>query len=293
MKQTISLLIILLLFPAVLDAKEIVYIAGLQSTKASYEKFISDKGGDPLKIHDYSSKYASRPVIALLIIVQALNAGGMDAQFEFIPYPNHARSLSELKKGKAHILDTDIWEQHFDDSVYKTAPLIRSGEFEKGIYTYAESGLLQSQPDLNSLLKLKPITGMAWTTDIACLRSMGFDKIETAPTYPLLFKMLSRRRADFTLLEFARGAGNHYNNDDVLYPVQGIKVVLPYSRHFMVSRKHSGGKDVYEALEKGLNILRRDGTIERALYQSGALCRDTRDWKIIWPEQNPKTEITE
>ncbi len=286
MKILIFQLAVILIFPTVLFAEQTVYIAGLEKTKSGYDKMVAEKGGDPFKIDDYDSDYASRPVISLLTIVQALRAGGLnDFRIEFKVYPNLSRSISELKKGKAHILATDIWEIQFDDSVYKTAPFIRKGEFEKGIYMVAGSPLLKSALDVKELLKLKPITGLAWKLDIQILKMMGFKRIETSPTYNLLFKMLSKGRADFALLEFSRGASPHYWHDEALYPVPKTKIVFPYSRHFMVSRINPDGYKIYSILEKGLKKMRNDGTIDKALQQSGIICKEVKNWKTIWPEQ--------
>ena len=257
MKILITILFAIIIWPTILQAGQTVYVAGLESNKEQYKKFIAQKGGNPLTIKDYKSEYASRPVIALQTIQQALNLGGMDAQFIFVTYPNYARCIAELKKGKAHILGTDIWEEQFDETVYKTAPFIRKGEFEKGIYTYNGSALPYSHSVLKELLNHKPITGLSWKTDQSVLRKMGFSKIETAPTYSLLFKMLTRKRAEFALLEFPETPDKHYMNDDILHAIKGVKVIFPYSRHFMVSKKHPGGVEIYTALEKGLKIMPR------------------------------------
>ena len=292
MKMLIVILFTVLIWPATLQAGQPVYVAGLESNKDQYGKLVAEKGGNPLTIKDYKSEYASRPAVALLIIQQALNLGEMDAQIIFVTYPNYARCIAELKKGKAHILATDIWEEQFDKTVYKTAPFIRKGEFEKGIYTYNGSALLNSQPVLEDLLNHKPITGLSWKTDQNVLREMGFNKIDTAPTYSLLFKMLTRKRAELTLLEFPGTPDKHYMNDEILHVVKNAKVIFPHSRHFMISKKRPGGEDIYAALEKGLKIMRENGTLNRALHQSGIINERVKDWKVIWPPQNATQQNT-
>jgi len=53
----------------------------------------------------------------------------------------------------------------------------------------------------------------------------------------------------------------------------------------MISKKRKRGKKIYEALEKGLQIMRNNGTLYRALHQANIINDRVRDWKIIWPEK--------
>ncbi|WP_415713661.1 hypothetical protein [Maridesulfovibrio sp.] len=277
-----------MLWPSSLQARETVYVAGLASNIEQYEKMVAEKGGNPFEIKTYNSPYASRPALALLIMQQALKLGGMDAQMIFATYPNYSRCITELKKGKATILASDIWEEQFDETVYKTIPFIRKGEFVKGIYTYCSPKLLKSRPTLNSLLKLRPITGLSWTIDQHVFHQMGYKNIEIAPTYPLLFKMLTRKRADYTLLEFPQDISHQFIDNNNLRLVEGVKVVFPYSRHFMVSKKHPEGAKVFKALQKGLKIMRKNGDIDRALHQTRIINEQVKNWKILWPKQDIK-----
>ncbi|WP_027721075.1 hypothetical protein [Maridesulfovibrio zosterae] len=283
MRILLFIIIATLSFTSSTEAREIIYAAGLKGTKTGYDKLVKEKGGDPFAIKDYTSHIASRPVTSLLIIQQALKMGGMDAEIRFASYPNIARSLAEVKKGKVSILATDMWEMDFDDSVYKTDPFIRKGDFEKGIYTYKDSPLLKSKPDLKQLLQYCPLTESSWTIDIDLLKMMGFKRIQTAPKYDLLFKMLNKRRADFLLLELSRSPDFIYKkNDAPVKVIKGVKIIFPYSRHFMVSKRHPDGKKIFTALQCGLKKLREDGTLERALYQSGIKDKRIKDWKVIY-----------
>ncbi|WP_320172444.1 hypothetical protein [Maridesulfovibrio sp.] len=278
-------MLLLVALPIETMAGKIIYLTGVESTESNYLSLVKEKGGDPLKITDFKSTFATRPALALLILNQALHAGGMDAEIRFVQFPNLTRCIAEVKRGKIPLLATDMWEDDFDYSVYKTEPFIGRGDFEKGIYTHKDSPLLKAKPDMNELLQLVPLTEMSWTIDIMTLKKMGFPKIETAPRYELLLKMMGKKRADFTLLEFAREPDMlHAINGHKLYPVKGIKVLFPNSRHFMVSKTHPDGKAIYEALERGLKILRQKGIIQKALYQAGLKDERVRNWKVIYSD---------
>ncbi|WP_291328541.1 hypothetical protein [Desulfovibrio sp. UCD-KL4C] len=267
-------------------AAEILSVAGNKSTEQNYQKLIEYKGGNPIAITDYSSPYSSRPVISLLLLRQALHLGGIDADFVYISCPNPGRSISEVKKGRAVVYSSDMWEQDFDSSVYKTSPIIRKGEFQKGIYVKKDSPLLTSPNVANDLKNKIPLVEHTWNMDIAILKKCGFKYIQTAPKYDLLFKMINKNRGDFTILEFPRNTDLIIQNKTGdLYPIQNTKIVLPESRHFMVSKINPQGKKVYEALEKGLRIMRKNGTIDKALRQSGVINDKVKNWKVAFEQE--------
>jgi hypothetical protein len=64
-------------------------------------------------------------------------------------------------------------------------------------------------------------------------------------------------------------------------PINNLKMFLPDTRHFVVSKRHPEGKAVFQALNKGLEILRINGTIEKALKQSGFINEKVTDWQTI------------
>ncbi len=280
-----SIILVLLLFaPAPANATEIIPVAGNRSTKRNYNKLVESKGGDPLAIMNYESPYSTRPAISMLLLKQALTLGGLDLDLFFITCPNPGRSITEVKNGRAVVYSSDIWELDFDDSVYKTAPIIQRGEFQKGLYVNKSSAFMKKSPSILSIKNSIPLVEHTWTTDIETLKKIGFKNIQTAPQYNLLFKMMNRDRADFILLEFPLDKNlDIENNDGDLYPIKNVKIVFPHSGHFMVSKNHPQGKIVYEALEKGLKIMREDGTIERALRQSHIINDEVKDWAIISP----------
>lgn len=277
--------LLLLLLPVQTNAAGIITVAGNKSTEENYQKIIEYKGGDPLSITDYSSPYSSRPAISFLLLLQALHLGGLDADFFFVACPNPGRSLAEVKKGRVAVYSSDIWEQDFDNSVYKTSPIIRRGELQKGIYLKKNSPFLTSTNVVNDLKNKIPLVEHTWTIDISLLKSFGFENIQTAPRYDLLFKMINKNRADFTILEFPRSEDLMIRDKTGdLYPIPNAKIVLPYSRHFMVSKINPQGKKVYEALEKGLKIMRKNGTIERALRESGVINSKVEKWKVVFQQ---------
>ncbi|MBP0685932.1 hypothetical protein J8J21_23075, partial [Mycobacterium tuberculosis] len=55
------------------------------------------------------------------------------------------------------------------------------------------------------------------------------------------------------MINFSVGANLDLNYDGQLFtPIKNVKVVLPDTRHFVVSKKHPQGKEVAQALSRGL-----------------------------------------
>ena len=93
--------------------------------------------------------------------------------------------------------------------------------------------------------------------------------------------MIIKGRADVMLAGF-------YNSDDLSFtqdghkfmPINGFKVSLPDSRHFVVSRGQAQNKAIFAMLEKGLAVLRKKGLIEKAYKQSGFINEQVQHWAM-------------
>ena len=264
------------------QAAETVLLTATASTVARYEKFIEEKGGDPLSVIDFRSYWSQRGVVDIVLIQQALHLGGMEAEIEFLIVPNPARGQVEVKNGSAVLYAHDIWPDSFDDSVHMSAPVLRPGEFEVLVFTLPGRSDVLAAESLADLRAFRPVIVQSWEKDRQVLESLGFTDIEEASRYELIFKMLRAGRGDFTLLS-ASGLQQAESSGDgmVLVPLRGMKIQFPYSRHFMVSRTHPMGDPVFRALEEGLGILHDRGIVTRAMTECGFISETIRDWTIL------------
>lgn len=285
LRTTCTLILLFVLYsPPVADAVEEITVVCNVSTIENYTKLVASKGGNPFVIRNFNSPYASRPVVNLLLIAQSLHEGGLDFVFDFIVSPNPGRSLNEVKLGNAVIYQADMWESEFDDSVYKSHPIIHKGQFQKGFYVNENSPLLQATQSIQHLKSTPLLIETTWRSDIKLLKDIGFTNITEVPKYELLLQMIAMGRKDMTFLEFPdRDDLVHKTRHGDLQPIQGIKVIFPESRHFMVSKKHPKGKMVFTALQAGLQILHKRGTITRAQIQAGVLNTRVDKWLTITP----------
>ncbi|MFW5501317.1 MULTISPECIES: hypothetical protein [unclassified Maridesulfovibrio] len=254
----------------------------MKSNLSLYEAFISEKGGDPLRITNFVSPNSNRVVVDMVLIQQALALGGLKNPLEFYAMPNPARAEAEVKVGRAVILGFETWSINFDDSMYMSDEIIGPGEFVKVVVGRADNERLMHVRTLNGLRKFSAITGHRWPIDQKTLMNMGISKIMPVARYNLQIAMLQKQRADFGLMEYPN-AKNDLPEDLAVVP--GIVVGLDGSRHFMVSKSHRDGYWVFKALNKGLAQLKEQGVFRKAYIECGFISPKLDSWKKLNPEQ--------
>ena len=288
MKRICNILLILIwsINPIFAFSNKVLIVTATQSIVDRYEKFIIEKGGDPLQISDYKSKCSQRAVVDIVLIQQALHLADMEIDIEFLIVPNPIRGQITVKTGKAAMFAHDIWEENFDNEVYKSYPIIRKGEYEALIFTLPKNEGVLSVQSLEDLKNYKPVISQSWTKDIKTLRDMGFSDIILPNRYDLIFRTIDGGRGDFTLLSGSElNQSRAFVDDIILYPVIGIKIQYPFSRHFMISKKYPDGKEIHKALNRGLVMLRKKGIIFKAMSECGFINVKIKDWKVLNPNK--------
>ena len=226
-----------------------------------------------------------------VLLRETLKAGGMDVRPVAIASPNSPRSRKMVETGMATI-KTD-WSFNIDhnDQVLKSDAFIRQGEFFKGIYGLPDNPLLQNVHDLADLRLLSATSNPRWRLDWQVLSRMKLANLFPASRIAQMYSLIELRRADFTLLEFAVGPDMVREVHGVkLAPVAGVKVVLPGSQHFMVSRKDPRAEKLIAVLNRGLKVLRENGLLAQCLRQGGLINARTAHWKVLNVGENGISE---
>jgi hypothetical protein len=65
-----------------------------------------------------------------------------------------------------------------------------------------------------------------------------------------------------------------------MLPVRNLKVAMPGSRHFLISNSEQG-QQVLQALNAGLNQLRKEGRIRRAYTDGGFFTKKIENWTLL------------
>jgi len=111
---------------------------------------------------------------------------------------------------------------------------------------------------------------------------MGLRKLVKASTKSQMFTLVAHRGIDFTLVEFSDLPDLAQIHDGIrLVPAPGVKVSLPNSQHFMISKKHPQAEQILVAVNRGLTQLHKLGFIENCLAESGIVNRRVDDWTVL------------
>lgn len=248
----------------------------------AYTNFLKEKNKSVLGIDNLESRYSNRNIASIVIIMQALSAGGYPAKLKFVEAANYAREVKMTKQGKTVIMHQDAWDRSFDDRVYKSSEIISKGKFVKGIYVAEADKKMYQVKSIDDLRYFSSVSNSSWKVDWKTLEKIGLKKLVSTSKKEFMFNQVLFRNIDFTIQEFT-------NSDDLAYelsngrlvPVPGIKLSLDGSRHLMVSKTHKNGLEVYIALEKGLKILKEKGTIDRFLEEAGFYRPEIYDWQTL------------
>ena len=286
------LIFVLLIFPNFIYANNQLSMSVISRNITAYNNFLSEKKQTVLEVDNLNSIYANRNVACMVIIMQALDKGGYTAELSMVEAPNYGRELILVKEGKVAIMHQDAWDTSVDDNTFKSSVIIPYGKLVKGIYV-AEDNL--SKFNINSSLDLKKYSAVSnpdWNVGWQTLEKLNLKGLYKSTKQEHMFNLVLFRGVDFTIQEFA-------NTDDLSYsfkgkkllPIPKVKLALNGSRHFIISKKHQDGEKIYQALEKGLQIMREKGVIDRYLTESGFYRKEVDDWKVIYINDDNVTNL--
>jgi hypothetical protein len=281
---SVASIVCALLLAPIAEAKTHLKISANTLIAESFEKWNAESPWD--KVERYSGAHANRPTVDLVLQLQALKAGGLDFDFELVVGPNYERAKLEVIQGKADLAAETIWDDEIAEnagSLLKTEPIIRAGEFEKGIYVLPGN---QQLLKISSLAELQGSVGATvsnWALDVKTVDAMKVKGHEKVGKLETVFLLIDKKRADFTLQEFSSNADFSIENGGLrLIPIPNCKVGLAGSRSWIVSKTSAHAKEVHEALARGTKILREKGTIERAFKECGFFNPQTASWKRLF-----------
>ena len=247
-------------------------------------QFLMGKNGKAGFSYD-SPLIDSDSVLGAVIAYRALALGGLNPEFSFVDVPNSARERDMVKAGEAVMaasVQWDYWFEQYGNAVYRSSVVIDNGLTEKGLYTTAEKSTSFKLRTAKDLAPLSVVSTANWVIDWATLKKLGLKATLDSPTRTAMFKVVAGGRADATLQSFSNLADMGIEDSGVkLVPIRGIKVALNGARAFMVSKANNDGKKIFEALEKGLAVMKGSKEIDRALQESGFLNPKVRDWTLL------------
>lgn len=240
-------------------------------------------GRAPSALTSYAGKGSRRDTVEVVLFRQALELGGYAGQVVLEPLDSYERILKEVASGRAAASATSVWAADVEGKGFVvSSPLIAEGEYEVGVYAL-EGNERVLGATLDQLRGMTAVTNLAWAADVAALRSLGVQKIESAPTFAQIARMVAQGRGDFFLRSFKATPDLSSEAEGYRFlPVSGIKVSFPGSRVF-VCAPTAEGRALAAALDRGLAVLRKKGAIRRAYTDAGFFSAAVEGWKIANP----------
>lgn len=236
-------------------------------------------------IKSFRNGNASRPVVDLVLELQALKAGGLDFDFELVRELTYELAKDAVIEGRADLTAETIWDDEIaanTATLLSTDPILQKGEFVKGIYVLPTNEKLLKLTSAADLASATAAVVSGWALDVKTLDSMSLKGVKKAATPELVFGAIKRGEADFVLEEFSSAPDLNVTRAGVkLIPVPGYKVGLVGSRSWVVSKKNPEADAILKALMAGAKALRDDGTIKRAYTESGFFNPRVADWKAL------------
>lgn len=254
---------------------------------ADYQLFVGER--DPLLIDYYGGPGARRDVIEIVLLQQALHLGGFKEKVVLRPENSYLRILKLIQDGQVPISGALMWRDDikpYTKALFKTKALVDEGEFIAGLYTRANNTRALTATTPEQIRELSAASNDHWQADVATLKSLGIEKIYYATYWVQIVRMVVAGRADITLAPFQSNAGMKVHVENLeLVPIPGVKVTLPGSRHWPVSKKHPRGQELFTALEKGIALLEQRNIIQRAYEECGFFHPEVKNWRLLNPPQ--------
>lgn len=255
---------------------------------ADYQLFIGTR--DPISVTYYGGPGARRDVIELVLLQQALHLGGFTGQVVLRPENSYLRILKLVQDGQVPLAGALMWHQDlepYSDHLYTTSAVVKEGEFIAGLYTHATNEKALAATNLKQIQQLSAASNDHWKSDVTTLKALGINKIHYATYWVQIVRMVVADRADFTLAPFQSNSDMKVHVDNLeLVPIPGIKVSLPGSRHWAISKKHPRGAEIFAALTKGILLLEEKNIIQRAYEECGFFHAAVKDWKLLNPPES-------
>jgi len=242
-------------------------------------------GTTPLEINNFSGKHVQRDVVEFILVQKALALGGAKLEFSFTTGNYDARNSKLLQDGLLLINFDTMWLSHaktLSNDVYISDAVIRKGEYLAGIYTSLANKDKILIDSLSDFQKLSVISNKNWPVDWYTIEQLQPKSLAHEEEWLSMAKLVSMGWVDVMLAPFTREEPyNYQSNDYHITAIEGVKIALNDSRHFVVSKNHPQGKMVFQALQKGLKTLRAQGVIEKAYRQSGFITEKVTHWQTI------------
>lgn len=220
-----------------------------------------------------------RGSVDLILLCEALTLGGLDVHVELITTSGYRRALMKTQAGTTDVCAESVWEEDSDfEHTLLSGPVIKRGDFKKGIFTIPGHPLQQTSAAKIDLRDYTGITLRNWHLDWELIQRLTTKVMNAGPQYTL-YRMMAAGRADFTIMELSSSNLEGFTYDGItIVPVEGVYVVFDTSRHFLISAKSPHARTLLTAIDKGLAKLHAADKVMPSYEAAGHKSRLPPSW---------------
>ena len=251
-----------------------------QNFKIINKWFAEAKGCQNIRSFDRGD--ANRGVVEAVLTCQALKLGGYDGEFKLVMAPNFTRAMLMAIGGEVTMPAESLWAEDVDEKkFYSVAPILVDGDNLRALFVSADKVASYSVKTVEDLRKLTAAMQRNWVKDWAALAQMGI-KAHDAGSAEALLRMVAAGHADFTLFGFNSNPNFELESEgNKFLPLPGVKIAIHGERRLSVNKTAPEALAVFNALNKGIGILRANGTIARAWRESGFINKRVDSWTLL------------
>ncbi len=241
-------------------------------------------------IHDFSTAGARRDVVYMVLVQQAIWLGGLRLNFTFKRSDFSARSPKLFSRGEALVSFDSVWRnaaRKYEKDVYISSPVIERGHYVAGLWTSPTNGKALAVRTPADLQQLTAVSSKSYEADWQTLQGLKLKGIRDEYAWISMATLVSKGWIDVMLAPFPRQQPFIIKQDHItLVAIDGVKVLLDDSRHFVVSKHHSLGAVTFAALQRGMARLKEQGVLNRAYAECGFYNSAVDHWTLLVPS-NP------
>ncbi len=252
------------------------------------------RGRQAAEISDFTpiSEGSHRELVEMVLIEQALHLGGESRPVQFIKRAERTiHDITPLITGEALMLGNSMWLENIADargSVYISDPVIEYGEYVAGLYVSVDNKRLLNAKYAD-LTNITVVTNGLWRADWRALQNTPVKILNYLGSWQDMISLVRVGLVDAMLINFSVGETLELEYQGHKYrPIPNMKVILPDTRHFVVSKNHPDGARVFKALNKGLAKLKAKGRIRKFYQQGNFFNYRVADWQVINTNMAPK-----
>lgn len=255
-----------------------------------------------IDINSFDIPHARRETVEVILLRQVLEQANLTPQPELrVNEVSYMRMVQMVAQGDILMLGSTVWGRTADrcQNCYKSAALIRRGEFEAGLYASVDQkelfdGRIQTMADLRTLTA---VSNKTYEVDWSTLKSLSLKGVQHSVTWSNMPKIVAAGRADFMLMSFQHTPDLHYPHTVydrnglvdtmILAPIPNVKVYLDGTRNWLISKKHPQGKKVLALVNEAIKQWRQSGKLKRVLTEADFFSAKVKNWHFL----NPKPAI--